>query len=75
MAPFHTDHQNILVVNNECVNLAIFDGGQASKKPEILDDLRKAKRRRVYTEQQGGTLSIVKISPYNRRTTADFPKR
>ena len=75
MAPFHTDDQNILVVNNECVNLGIFYGDQASKKPKKLDDLRKAKRRMLYTEQQGGTWSIVKISPYNRRTTADFPRR
>ncbi len=74
MALFTTGGRHVLAVNNEYVNLGIFYG---SGKPKTADDVRKGKAGHGLTvmevAQRGGTWSIVKDSPYNRRITADTP--
>ncbi len=77
MAMFREGDRNILAVNNEYVNLKVFYGNRASRKPETADDLRKAKAAHGVSvfeiAQEGGTWSIVNDSPFNRRITADTP--
>ncbi len=75
MAMFQKDGRNILAVNNEYVNRNIIYGNRASGLPETADDVRKGKAGHGVSicevSQAGGTWSIVKDSPFNRRITAD----
>ena len=75
MEMFTINGRHILAVNNEYVNLEIFHGNRASKKPETADDIRKSKAAHGVTivelARRNGIWSVVKDSRYNRRITAD----
>ncbi|MEM1039883.1 MAG: PhoX family phosphatase [Pseudomonadota bacterium] len=74
---FAIDNKQVLVLNNEYTNRSIIFGNRDSSLPETDDDVMKGKNAQGLTiveiEPQGGTYSIVKDSPYNRRITADTP--
>ncbi|HFC04533.1 MAG TPA: PhoX family phosphatase, partial [Rhizobiales bacterium] len=77
MSLFNRDGRSILVVNNEYVNRHVFHGNRDSKKPENVDDMRKAKAGHGVSiaeiSQRNGRWQVVKDSKFNRRITASTP--
>lgn len=77
MSLFVDGGRNVLVVNNEYVNRAIFHGNRASAGPETADDVRKSKAGHgvsvMQIEQSGNRWRIVRDGTLNRRITADTP--
>ena len=77
MVLFTDGGRSILAVNNEFVNLGVAFANRSTNRPETADDIRKSKAGHGVSifeiEQNSGIWSIVKVSRFNRRITADTP--
>ena len=77
MSLFTRGGRSILAVNHEYLNRAFFYANRASRLPEIVDDVRKAKAAHgvsvLEIKKEGGRWGVVKDSSFNRRITPDSP--